>query len=181
MINKTIMGDYLDALSEKVNSGDTDNKEAIAAKGYFTTLFGKSFSRNDEENIYNITLNYGYAIIRGAISRSIVSYGYMPSIGIHHRSELNNFNLADDFIEPFRPVVDLWVKNNINEETLFEKKIRGELINLLNVDVKIQGKLQSVSNAINIMVGSYTTAINQKNYKKLELPEILPLEIHCYE
>lgn len=181
MINKTIMGDYLDALSEKVNSGDTDNKEAIAAKGYFTTLFGKSFSRNDEENIYNITLNYGYAIIRGAISRSIVSYGYMPSIGIHHRSELNNFNLADDFIEPFRPVVDLWVKNNINEETLFEKKIRGELINLLNVDVKIQGKLQSVSNAINIMVGSYTTAINQKNYTKLEVPEILPIQIHSYE
>lgn len=181
MVNKTIMGDYLEALANKVNSGDTDNKEAIAAKGYFTSLFGKNFSRNDEEDVCNSALNYGYAIIRGAIARSIVSYGYMPSIGIHHKSELNNFNLADDFIEPFRPVVDLWVKNNIKEDTEFGKEIRSELINLLNVDVKIQGKLQSVSNAINIMMASYTTAINQKDYRKIELPEILPIQIHSYE
>ena len=89
--------------------------------------------------------------------------------------------MAYDFIEPFRPVVDLWVKNNIKEDTEFGKEIRSELINLLNVDVKIQGKLQSISNAINIMMASYTTAINQKDYRKIELPEILPIQIHSYE
>ena len=154
--------------------------EAIAAKGYFSTLYGKGFNRN-YDNIYNAALNYGYSIIRGAIARTIVSYGYMPSIGIHHKSELNNYNLADDFIEPFRPIVDLWVKLNINEEIEFDKYVRANLVNLLNVNVRIQGKLQSVNNAINIMIASYTTAINQKDYKKLELPEVLPLEIHCYE
>lgn len=180
MNSKDLMCEHLEKLSLKVNSGDTTNKEAIAAKAYFSSLFGKNFSRN-YDNIFNTTLNYGYAIIRGAIARTIVSYGYMPSIGIHHKSELNNYNLADDFIEPFRPIVDLWVKQNIYEETEFDKYIRADLVNLLNVDVKIQGKLQSVNNAINVMIASYTTAINQKKYDKLELPEIIPLQNHNYE
>ena len=180
LTEKNLMCEHLENIAKKVNSGDTSNMEAIAAKGYFSTLYGKGFNRN-YDNIYNAALNYGYSIIRGAIARTIVSYGYMPSIGIHHKSELNNYNLADDFIEPFRPIVDLWVKLNINEEIEFDKYVRANLVNLLNVNVRIQGKLQSVNNAINIMIGSYTTAINQKDYKKLELPEVLPLEIHCYE
>jgi CRISPR-associated protein Cas1 len=177
---KDVMGEYLENVSQKVNSGDTQNKEAIAAKAYFASLFGKKFSR-ENENIYNTALNYGYAIIRGAIARTIVSYGYIPSIGIHHKSELNNYNLVDDFIEPFRPIVDLWVKQNVKDETEFNKYVRAQLVNLLNMDVKIQGKLQSVNNAINIMIASYTTALNQNDYKKLELPEILELKVHEYE
>lgn len=180
MCEKSLMSEHLESLAKKVNSGDTENKEAIAAKGYFPSLFGRDFSR-EFDNIYNACLNYGYSIIRGAIARSIVSYGYMPAIGIHHKSELNNYNLADDFIEPFRPIVDLWVKTNIKNETEFDKYVRAELVNLLNADVFIQGKLQSVNNAINIMVASYTTAINQNDYKKLELPEILSIRIHSYE
>ena len=180
LYDKTLMGEHLLNLSRKVNSGDTENKEAIAAKGYFSTLFGKNFNR-ESDNIYNTALNYGYSIIRGAIARTIVSYGYLPALGIHHKSELNNYNLADDFIEPFRPVVDLWVKNNINENTEFDKFVRAELVNLLNIDVIIQGKIQSVNNAINVMIASYTTAINQNDYKKLELPELLPIKIHSYE
>ena len=61
----------------------------------------------------------------------------MPAIGIHHKSELNNYNLADDFIEPFRPIVDLWVKTNIKNETEFDKYVRAELVNILNADVFI--------------------------------------------
>ena len=72
-------------------------------------------------------------------------------------------------------------RRNIYEETEFDKYIRADLVNLLNVDVKIQGKLQSVNNAINVMIASYTTAINQKKYDKLELPEIIPLQNHNYE
>lgn len=178
--DKEIMGEYLKNLSKNVNSGDTSNKEAVAAKGYFVSLFGDKFSR-EREDIYNIALNYGYAILRGAIARAIVSYGYIPLVGIHHKSELNNYNLADDFIEPFRTIVDLWVKTNIDEKTEFNKYIRAELVNLLNVDVKVQGKKQSVTNAINIMIGSYTTAINQNDYKKIQLPEIIPLQVHKYE
>ena len=180
LCNKKLMSEHLENIANKVNSGDTSNREAIAAKGYFSSLFGNTFNRN-YENVYNAALNYGYSIIRGAIARTVVSYGYLPSFGIHHKSELNNYNLVDDFIEPFRPIVDLWVRNNINSETIFNKNIRAELLNLLNVDVKIQGKLQSVNNAINVMISSYTTAINQNDYKKLELPELLPIQIHSYE
>lgn len=180
LCNKTLMSEYLEKLSSAVKSGDSNNREAIAAKGYFSSLFGNTFNRN-YENVYNAALNYGYSIIRGAIARTIVSYGYLPFLGIHHKNELNNYNLVDDFIEPFRPIVDLWVRNNINSKTVFNKKIRSELLNLLNIDVKIQGKLQSVNNSINVMISSYTTAINQKDYKKLELPEILPIKIHSYE
>ena len=180
LCNKTLMSEYLEKLSSAVKSGDSNNREAIAAKGYFSSLFGNTFNRN-YENVYNAALNYGYSIIRGAIARTIVSYGYLPFLGIHHKNELNNYNLVDDFIEPFRPIVDLWVRNNINSKTVFNKKIRAELLNLLNIDVKIQGKLQSVNNSINVMIFSYTTAINQKDYKKLELPEILPIKIHSYE
>lgn len=178
--NRPFISEYLETLATKVNSGDTENKEAIAAKSYFTSLFGNNFSRGFD-NIYNTCLNYGYSIIRGAIARTVVSYGYIPAMGIHHKSELNNYNLVDDLIEPFRPVVDLWVKSNVNDETEFDKYIRSELVNLLNVDVVIQGKLHSVNNAINVMVASYTTAINQNDYKKLELPQIMPLQIHSYE
>ncbi len=180
MNNKILMGEYLENISKKVNSGDTENVEAVAARNYFNSLFGNGFSRGFD-NVYNASLNYGYSIIRGAIARTIVSYGYLPSLGIHHKSELNNYNLVDDFIEPFRPIVDLWVKTNINIETEFNKYVRAELLNLLNVDVKIQEKLQSVNNAINVMIASYTTAINQNDYKKLELPKILPIKIHSYE
>jgi len=180
LCDKSLMGGHLSNLAQKVKSGDTENKEAIAAKGYFSSLFGSDFSR-EFENIYNAALNYGYSIIRGAIARTIVSYGYIPSIGIHHKNELNNYNLADDFIEPFRPIVDLWVKTNINNKTEFNKYIRADLVNLLNADVRIQGKLQSVNNAINIMIASYTTAMSQNDYRKLELPEILPIKIHSYE
>lgn len=180
LFDKIYASEYLEKLSKKVNSGDTDNIEAIAAKYYFSSLFGKRFSRSFED-IYNTCLNYGYSIIRGAIARTIVSYGYIPAIGIHHKSELNNYNLIDDFIEPFRPIVDMWVKDNINDNTEFDKNIRAELVNLLNVDVIIQGKLQSVNNAINVMTSSYTTAINQNDYKKLQLPIVMPLQIHSYE
>lgn len=180
LCKKELMSEHLENLASRVNSGDSDNKEAIAAKGYFSSLFGKNFNR-EYDDIYNACLNYGYSIIRGAIARTIVSYGYLPCIGIHHKSELNNYNLADDFIEPFRPIVDLWVKTNIKNETEFDKYVRAELVNLLNADVMIQGKLQSVNHAINIMISSYTTAINKNDYKKLELPELLPIQIHSYE
>lgn len=79
---------------------------------YFPALFGTGFSRGSDD-IRNAALNYGYAILRGAIARNLVIHGLEPCIGIHHRSELNNFNLADDIIEPFRPAVDLFVATHI--------------------------------------------------------------------
>ncbi|MBO5143112.1 MAG: type II CRISPR-associated endonuclease Cas1 [Clostridia bacterium] len=177
---KRDVSDKLIKMAEKVDSGDTQNIEAQVAKIYFETLFNKNFNRN-YENTYNACLDYGYSILRGAIARNIAKYGFIPSLGIHHKSELNNYNLGDDIIEPFRPIVDFWIIENIREEMEFTKEIRGSLVDLLNYDVIIDNKRQSVSNAINVMISSYTTAIQMKDYSKILLPRVVPLERHEYE
>lgn len=162
-----------------IDSGDTKNIEGQVAKIYFKELFERGFNRNFD-NIYNACLDYGYTILRGAIARSIAEYGYIPSLGIHHKSELNNYNLADDFIEPFRPIIDLWTRQNIKLKDEFETKIRNELVDLLNYDVIIDGKRHCVLNAINVMLSSFTTSIQSKDYEKLLVPIIVPLERHTY-
>lgn len=107
--------DQLYNMTKKVQSGDKTNVEAQAAALYFKSLFGNDFTRGDDNGI-NAALNYGYSILRGHISRSIVCYGFEPSLGINHHSQLNNFNLADDFIEPYRAIVDYFVYTQLHME-----------------------------------------------------------------
>lgn len=164
---------------EDVDSGDTQNIEGQSAKIYFETLFRKGFNRN-LENVYNACLDYGYSILRGAIARTISQYGYIPCLGIHHKSELNNYNLADDFIEPFRALVDLWTIQNVKETEEFNANIRRNLVDLLNYEVIISRKRVCVSNAIEIFVSSFTTSVQSKDYTKLQVPIIIPLERHIY-
>ena len=172
--------DYLYKLSEKVESGDKNNREAVGAKFYFRCLFGEEFRRKDSD-IINAGLNYGYTIIRSAIARSLVAYGFNCTLGVNHCSELNSFNLADDFIEPFRPIVDLWVYANMRYEAEFTKEDRIKLIDLLNYECIIDGQNQSILNAIDIAVASYSTCCSKKDYKFLKLPFIKKLEYHIYE
>lgn len=163
-----------------VQPGDIDNIESIAANHYFKSLFGNDFSRRSENTI-NKALNYGYSIIRGAIARCVSTYGFLPVLGIHHHSELNNFNLVDDLFEPYRPIIDLWVYYNINHETYFSTDHKVELYNLLNYKVIIGNKKHSVLNSINITVKSLVTSYKNKNYQELLLPTLIPLELHEYE
>ncbi len=179
-IGKREISEKVKQMASKVDSGDTQNIEGQAAKIYFEAMFSKGFNRN-YDNIYNACLDYGYSILRGAIARNIAKYGFIPSIGIHHKSELNNYNLADDIIEPFRPIVDFWTIENITLNDEFTKEIRGHLVDLLNYDVIIENKRQCVANAINVMISSYTTAIQAKDFSKLLVPKIVPLERHEYE
>lgn len=96
----------LERMAEQVRSGDSTRQEAIAAQLYFLALFGRQFSRQQESRI-NALLNYGYAVMRALLAKYLVSYGFLTSFGLHHSNERNAFNLADDLIEPFRPVMDL--------------------------------------------------------------------------
>jgi CRISPR-associated protein Cas1 len=96
------------AMAARVRSADPDNIEARAARYYWGALFAE-FVREDDADARNAMLNYGYAIMRGAVARALVASGLLPAIGIHHASQLNSFNLADDLLEPFRPVVDMAV------------------------------------------------------------------------
>lgn len=173
-------GEFLNKLSALVESGDKYNKEAIGAKYYFKYLFGNNFTRDDSNGI-NSALNYGYTIIRSIVARTLVMYGFNTALGVNHCNELNSFNLADDFMEPFRPIVDLWVYNNIDIDDILTKDHRIALVNLVNYECIIDGKNHSILNAIDKMISSYTTACRKKDFRLLKLPTIKPFEYHFYE
>lgn len=169
-------------MSKEVQSGDKTHVEAKAAAFYFKSLFGIGFTRADD-HIINSALNYGYAIIRGMLARSIVCYGMEPSIGIFHSSELNSYNLADDMIEPFRPLVDLYVagKFDVSEmESVLTPEIKRGLFGIINYDMSMKGEKRIISNCIDVMIASYSSAL-QGNREELELPELMQLQVHSYE
>ncbi len=171
-------------LSKKVQSGDSTYIEAQAAAKYFKLLFGDDFRRynkrsNVDTGIINAALNYGYSIIRGAIARTLVVYGLEPSLGIFHHSETNRFNLADDLLEPFRPIVDLYTAENICGEKL-TPQYKNELFGILNYEMQFANEKHSVMYSIERLVKSLTAAY-QNNTGQLVLPKLCPLKIHTYE
>jgi CRISPR-associated protein Cas1 len=98
-----------DLLARRVGSGDPDNVEAQAARRYWPLLMGEDFRRDRSAEGANAMLNYGYTVLRALCARSVVASGLHPAIGIHHAHRGNAFALADDLIEPFRPLVDALV------------------------------------------------------------------------
>jgi CRISPR-associated protein Cas1 len=96
----------LELLVSKVRPGDPENVEAQASRYYWTSLFGKTFRRDRGESGINQLLNYGYAVIRAMTARAVVASGLHPALGIHHHNQYNAYALADDLMEPIRPLVD---------------------------------------------------------------------------
>lgn len=172
---------HLYSMRKKVVSGDTGNIEAQAAAYYFKRLYGSTFVRS-QANVINASLNYGYAIVRGVIARSIIYHGYEPSVGIFHRSEQNSFNLADDFIEPFRQIVDLVVYDLIEKEDKDEltPTMKRVLYSVLKYDLEIDSKKQILSNAADIMIESYSRSLMENNVSLL-VPTLIGLAEHSYE
>ena len=171
---------WLYSRSNAVNSGDSENMEAVAAAYYFPALFGADFVRGNEADARNSALNYGYAILRGAIARALTAYGFLPSLGLHHCSELNAFNLADDLIEPFRPVVDLFVAGNVAAAAEMNPALKGQLFNLLNVDIALAGKHYNVAYAAELCAQNLQKCYREKA-AVLSLPLLLELRQHTYE
>lgn len=172
--------DRLDSYARRVRSGDSDRLEGQAAAFYFRRLFGASFDRSQEIWI-NAALNYGYAILRGSITRGLVAHGLLPAIGLFHSSEQNAFNLADDLIEPFRPLVDLFVaKQNfaVGAELLAAEK--QSLVRLLNVDVGMPQGTMSTLSAIEYAVESLAR-LYEDGTAELHLPKLLGLRQHLLE
>ncbi len=168
------------SLSGRVKSGDSDNAEAVAASKYFRYLFGQGFNRSAETPV-NARLNYGYAIVRGRVCRSLVSYGLEPALGINHHSRLNRFNLADDIMEPFRPVVDLCVyqmeETDSDSLSVRDKQI---LYNLLNCDVVYKGQKHTLAYGIEKTVQTVQASfMGGKNV--VELCRLTALRQHRYE
>ena len=161
-----------------MQSGDKTNAEASAAAIYFRYLFGGEFTRSDESPI-NAALNYGYAIVRGYLARIIASHGFEPSLGLHHHSELNPFNLADDLIEPFRPLVDLFVFQKCDFAE-FDITTKRELQNILNYEMLSGGERHTMAYAAERFVNSVIAAYDSPD-RKLLVPSFCELKRHEYE
>ena len=173
--------DRLDSYARRVRSGDVGNLEGQAAAFYFTQLFGKHFHR-EQPRFTNAALDYGYAVLRGTIARGLVAHGLLPSLGLFHASEQNAFNLADDIIEPFRPLVDLFVSKMIpqaDDELHPEDKVA--LVGLLNVDMGMPRGKMSVLSAIEHSIESLARIYDGGSETLLELPVLIGLEQHRLE
>ena len=135
----------MEAWAKQVKSGDSDNLEGRAAAFYWQNLFGhiKGFRRDREGVPPNNLLNYGYAILRAVVARSLVGSGLLPTLGIHHHNRYNAYCLADDIMEPYRPYVDKLVAEIVDsgaDITNLTKEIKGQLLSIPVLDVVINGR-----------------------------------------
>lgn len=162
--------------ANEVRSGDSDNLEARAAVYYWKNLFGniQGFIRDREGVAPNSLLNYGYAILRAVIARSLVASGLLPTLGIHHHNKYNAYCLADDIMEPYRPYVDQLVYDIVEqygENVELSKDIKSELLSIPTLDVVIGGKRSPL-----MFAASQTTASLYKCFsgelRKIAYPEM---------
>ncbi len=133
-------------IARRVRSGDPDNLEAQAARRYWPALMGPDFRRDRAAEGANALLNYGYAVLRATVARAIVAAGLHPTIGIFHTHRGNAFALADDLVEPFRPLVDALVLAMIGQgvETL-DPALKRRFARLIAFDVRIGVEMSPVS------------------------------------
>ncbi|HLO73052.1 MAG TPA: type II CRISPR-associated endonuclease Cas1 [Flavobacterium sp.] len=120
-------------LASKVLSGDSSNMEGVAASFYWKVFFEQKFKRERFGDYPNNFLNYGYTILRAATARALSGSGLLNTLGIHHKSKYNAFALADDIMEPFRPIVDekiVEIMQNYDEQEL-NTQIKSELLQIL--------------------------------------------------
>lgn len=165
-----ILEDYLTTIED----GDRTNREGLASRTYFKELFGISFKRFNED-IINFCLNFAYQVIRSKISQEIVALGYQPSLGICHKNEYNTFNLADDFIEVFRPLVDYFVFNVMNESTeeYLTPSLKGKLLDILNIRVKYKNNTYKIHNVIQVYLQDLTNYLETGDLSKINFPSII--------
>lgn len=195
LFEKEINATYLEPLYKNVKSGDSDNAEATAAVFYWQKFFSLlaspqgegtgissvqvgmgAFTRYREGPPPNNYLNYGYAILRATMARSIVGAGLLPTLGIHHANRYNAYCLADDLMEPYRPYVDQIVYDIVKEKGLhtdIPKEIKADLLKIPAIDVTLDGEKSP------LMVATQRTAVSlvkcfNGEQRKLLYPELSP-------
>ena len=134
---------------KEVQVGDKTNREGHSAKVYFGSLFGKNFTKNADDRI-NSALNYGYAVLLSTINKEVVNNGFLTQLGIHHKSEFNEFNLTCDLMEVFRPIIDCFVYYNQDRE--FDSSYKLDIINIFNSSFKFKNKMYILKDLIQIYV-----------------------------
>ena len=165
-----------DFLVSKVLSGDSSNMEGVAASQYWKTFFDSydvNFKRERFGNYPNNFLNYGYAILRAATARALSGSGLLNTLGIHHKSKYNAFALADDIMEPFRPIVDEKVFEIMQsfEEQELNTKIKSELLQILTRTVYFKEEKSPLMVALQKTASSLQQCYTG-NRKKLKYPKL---------
>ena len=166
-------GDKLKPYYSNVKSGDSDNREGVAAKIYWNELFGNDFVRDRDGSEPNNLLNYGYTLLRAAVARALMGSGLLPAFGIFHRNRYNAFPLADDIMEPYRPYVDEIVyhmyTNGIDK---LDKDAKSQLLNILFTDTvfnKITRPLEvGLSTTAASLAKCYLGTVKKISYPLLE-------------
>ena len=167
----------LPSYAKNVLSGDTDNREGAAAAAYFKALITEGTRRS---SMQSSALDYGYSILRAGIGRAAVGGGWLVSQGLHHHSVYNAFNLVDDLIEPYRPLVDLIVMSNGITEPL-EQEDKALLARIFEHVLTIDGRRCGCQQCIETTLSSLRSAVLEKDPKKLLLPELKGLEMITIE
>lgn len=160
-------------MARQVGSGDPGNVEARAARYYWTQLW-PDFRREDEGDRRNKLLNYGYAVMRAGVARSLVATGLLPAFGVNHASVTNAFNLADDLVEPFRPFVDAaaWAATGKGQPSRAElsRDDRHAMASILLAEAQIAGETTTLLTAGEKAAESLMRAIEGASAELLELP-----------
>ncbi|BBM88554.1 CRISPR-associated endonuclease Cas1 [Spirochaetota bacterium] len=159
----------LSKLLKDIKSGDVSNREAVAARQYWDLIFTGSFLRGERSDFRNIALNYGYAIVRALTARHLAGQGYFTPLGIHHSNRLNSFNLADDFMEPLRPFVDMRVSELLLTGMLRSSDMgvkfaltphhKQALFEILESEVKLGGEVFNFLKGTETMIESFQDAL----------------------
>lgn len=159
-----------------VKNADVSNREGLAAKMYFRELFGNDFLREREtQDAVNIALNYGYAGMRAMMARSVAAKGFIPAWGIFHKNPYNHFNLVDDFVEVYRPIVDEWVFCNMSEE-FFTREKRLQIIEHMSKKIMFDGKKYQIMKSMDIFLDGVVNYMKTGDGAYLKMPGVLTFE-----
>ncbi|MBK6938300.1 MAG: type II CRISPR-associated endonuclease Cas1 [Chitinophagaceae bacterium] len=163
------------SLADNVKSGDSENAEAQAAAYYWKRVFPEDlgFRRERYGPPPNNLLNYGYAILRAMVARSLVASGMLPTLGIHHRNQYNAYCLADDIMEPYRPYVDYVVFQLVRQNGQYldiNPAMKKALLEVPAMDVVIDGKKSPMMNAVQRTTASLAKCF-EGTARKILFPE----------
>ena len=165
-------GSVLKPYYSNVKSGDSDNREGLAARIYWNSLFGDDFVRDRSLPGINALLNYGYTILRSATARALMGSGLLPSIGIFHHNRSNAFPLADDIMEPYRPYVDEIVyEMHCKGVVELSQTAKSSLLHVLTCDTHFAKVTRPLSIALTMTAASLVKCY-EKEQDKINYPSM---------
>ncbi len=161
----------LERLAKQVAPADASNLEGQAARHYWKCLFGERFTRRKQgaDDPYNVMLNFGYAILRSLVARELAMAGLTPALGLGHDSAENPFNLADDFIEPYRRWVEKRVYAIANAHAEFDGACRLDLLRFMKEEVEMNKQRYRFPAAVAETVASFCRIL-ERGQGRLSLP-----------